>query len=146
MKCFSLWQPWASAVAMGAKKVETRHRPTPYRGTLAIHAAKRYSREQHELANELRAEWEVPLPDPLPLGCVVALAELVDVEVMTPDMIDAQTRLEYRLGGWVEGRFAYRLEDVRALDEPLPLTGRQWIWTPRPSQAAKIHCRARRMQ
>ena len=42
MKAISLWQPWASAVARRAKFNETRHWATSYRGTLAIHAAKRF--------------------------------------------------------------------------------------------------------
>lgn len=41
MRAISLWQPWASAIAVGAKRVETRHWSTTYRGPLAIHAAKR---------------------------------------------------------------------------------------------------------
>ena len=41
MKALSLWQPWASLIAAGVKKVETRHWPTAYRGPIAIHAAKR---------------------------------------------------------------------------------------------------------
>lgn len=39
-RALSLWQPWASLIAVGAKAVETRGWSTPYRGLLAIHAAK----------------------------------------------------------------------------------------------------------
>jgi hypothetical protein len=35
-----LTEPWASLVALGEKRTETRSRHTPYRGPLAIHAAK----------------------------------------------------------------------------------------------------------
>ena len=35
MKAISLWQPWASAVALGSKRVETRSWSTSYRGPLA---------------------------------------------------------------------------------------------------------------
>ena len=41
MKAISLWQPWATAIAVGAKRIETRHWPTKHRGPLMIHAAKR---------------------------------------------------------------------------------------------------------
>jgi len=41
MKAISLWQPWASLVACGAKRFETRSWPTRYRGPLLIHAAKK---------------------------------------------------------------------------------------------------------
>uniref|UniRef100_A0A6M3J354 ASCH domain-containing protein n=1 Tax=viral metagenome TaxID=1070528 RepID=A0A6M3J354_9ZZZZ len=32
MKAISLWQPWASAMALGWKKIETRSWGTSYRG------------------------------------------------------------------------------------------------------------------
>ena len=41
MKALTLWQPWASLVALGVKTIETRSWSTTYRGPLAIHAAKR---------------------------------------------------------------------------------------------------------
>jgi hypothetical protein len=40
MKALTLWQPWASLVAFGEKRVETRCWTTKYRGDIAIHAAK----------------------------------------------------------------------------------------------------------
>lgn len=96
MQAISLWQPWASLVAVGAKWIETRSWPTPYRGRLAIHAT----------ANEkpIRDVWDAQaMLDPaaihilntldqafgwddftykatagsLPRGCVVATANLV---------------------------------------------------------------------
>jgi hypothetical protein len=41
MKAISLWQPWATLVAIGAKTIETRGWSTSYRGPIAIHAAKK---------------------------------------------------------------------------------------------------------
>ena len=38
MKAVTLYQPYASLVAIGAKKFETRSWKTSYRGPLAIHA------------------------------------------------------------------------------------------------------------
>ena len=40
MKALTLTQPWATLVAMGAKRIETRSWTTNYRGPLAIHAGK----------------------------------------------------------------------------------------------------------
>ncbi len=104
MKALTLWQPWASAVAVGAKRIETRAWSTEYRGPLAIHAAKT-KRGVMELAersvplpphhlNSFRRQaervWRAALapafgsPEAhqlltLPLGAVVAVAHLVDV-------------------------------------------------------------------
>jgi hypothetical protein len=41
VKALTLWQPWASLIALERKLVETRSWSTSYRGPLAIHAAKR---------------------------------------------------------------------------------------------------------
>lgn len=38
MRAITLWQPWASLIAIGAKTIETRSWSTAYRGPLAIHA------------------------------------------------------------------------------------------------------------
>jgi len=39
LRIISLTQPWATLVAIGAKRIETRSWATPYRGAVAIHAA-----------------------------------------------------------------------------------------------------------
>jgi hypothetical protein len=56
MKAISLHQPWAAAVAVGIKWIETRSWRTHYRGPLAIHAAKTKS------TDNLRAYYEVITP------------------------------------------------------------------------------------
>src|SRR5690242_8554312 len=45
IKAISLWQPWASLMAIEAKRNETRGKPWKYQGDVAIHAAKLYWRE-----------------------------------------------------------------------------------------------------
>lgn len=40
IKALTLYQPWATLIAIGAKKIETRSWDTKYRGPLAIHASK----------------------------------------------------------------------------------------------------------
>lgn len=39
MKALTIWQPWASLLACGGKRFETRSWATSYRGPIAIHAA-----------------------------------------------------------------------------------------------------------
>lgn len=50
MKAITLTQPWASLVACGAKKIETRSWRTHHRGWIAIHAAKGWTGEDREFA------------------------------------------------------------------------------------------------
>ena len=83
MKALTLHQPWATLVAIGAKRVETRSWATKYRGPLAIHAAKVVRKaEPMPLALVsaihaalLAAHWSKRYP----LGAVVATCTLVDV-------------------------------------------------------------------
>lgn len=39
MKAITIWQPWASLLAIGEKQFETRSWATTYRGPIAIHSA-----------------------------------------------------------------------------------------------------------
>jgi activating signal cointegrator 1 len=56
MKAISLWQPWASLIACGAKPYETRHWAPPAEligHRIAIHAAKKVGPENREFAQDL---------------------------------------------------------------------------------------------
>jgi hypothetical protein len=55
MRAISLWQPWASAIALRLKSNETRGWATTYRGPLAIHAALRFDGQQRAFAETERA-------------------------------------------------------------------------------------------
>lgn len=79
MKAISLWQPWATLVAVGAKHIETRSWGTRYRGPVAIHAAR--------TTVQLNALRECPHFHAVlasgvigfPLGEIIATAHLADV-------------------------------------------------------------------
>jgi hypothetical protein len=137
-------------VALGSKRVETRHWPTDYRGPLAIHAAKR--RVLGELIH-FGAHWNWQgalrgtgvrfggpgLEEVLPFGAVVAVATLADCRPtgsFTVDELDAPRQpdgeyahlyfwTERQMGNFEPGRFGWVLTDVRPLPEPVPFTGRQ---------------------
>jgi hypothetical protein len=49
MKCLSLWQPWATLLVTGHKRVETRGWPIRHRGPLLVHAAKKWNRAAADL-------------------------------------------------------------------------------------------------
>lgn len=57
MKAISLWQPWASLMALGLKTVETRSWETSYKGPLAIQAAKRRVSQVPGLIDMIRNDW-----------------------------------------------------------------------------------------
>jgi hypothetical protein len=95
MRGLSLWQPWASLWACGAKEFETRSRPISYRGPIAIHAAAKSMKSILKDCFPL-GEWDYspdyeakktflnavgfallkPLSE-LPFGAIIATADLI---------------------------------------------------------------------
>ena len=130
MKGLSLHQPWASAIALGWKKNETRSRRLSYRGPLAIHAAKQFSvkdslirqRAQDRLA---AANVPGPVPEEFPRGAIVAVCTLDDV-VRVEDL-PCLTALEAVWGEYARGRFAYILRDIRRV-WPIHFKGMQGLF------------------
>lgn len=152
MKAITIRQPWATLIALGVKRYETRSRPTNVRGRIAIHAGlamplPHYRREDYgqrlRLGEFTVERWNSGLnltgPDglhvfPLPLGAVIATAELVDC---IPTYAHGVPTLERSLGDWSEGRWAWQLDNVCAI-EPIAAKGRQgwWEWEPRTEEGA----------
>lgn len=151
MKAISLWQPWASAMAVGAKTIETRHWPTLVRGSIAIHAAKRCVKGEI-LSLLCRGAWQgaVVMPhiihprsefhvEDLPYGAIVAVGTLVDcrpIETLTVGELDTRRYsdadprklypfTERAFGDYSPGRFGWVFEDVKPLMNPIPFTGKQ---------------------
>jgi hypothetical protein len=140
MKAISLWQPWATAIVLGLKTVETRGWSTKYRGPIAIHAAK--TKAGREMNFSIDTWWEENLHagdykifkaagydtwQQLPFGAVVAVARLSDarrVEELSPGKIEA------RWGDYApsRGRFCWELDNIIPLKIPIPARGRQRLW------------------
>lgn len=122
----TLWEPWASAVAMGYKAHETRGRGTRFRGPLLVHAGKAWSPAQAAARDAFNAvlgsAGRAPLPAPRH-GLVLCVVDLVDsgptLERAPADDVDRV------LGDWSPGRYAWTLANVRAFAEPVPWRGRQ---------------------
>ena len=117
----SLHQPWASLIASGHKRYETRSWPTSYRGPIAIHAAKKIEPDSRLLNLLGAAESDVPR------GAVVAIADLVNCIQMDAHFIEAQSDTERMCGDWSVGRWAWELENIRAI-EPISARGMQGLW------------------
>ncbi len=123
MRALSLWQPWASAVALGLKRIETRHWPTHVRGLIAIHAAKRWTADEQDDAAHFADVYDERLRQP-PLGAIVATAQLTACwpSATLSERISDQERA---FGNYAPGRFGFVLEDIRPLETPLPWRGAQ---------------------
>lgn len=130
IKAITLWQPWASLVAAGVKRHETRHWKTDYRGPIAIHAAQRLDLAgcpDQLCADVLGQFWAKEIP----LGAVVAVARLTACH-QAHIVADHITPADREAGNFARGRFAWELQDIRALIDPVPATGRQGLfnWSP----------------
>lgn len=126
---------------MGLKQYETRSWGTKYRGQILIHAAKRnYAQDAVYLAKQHPAlDTAIAAALPLPRGAVVAIADLANCLEMIEDLskspsvaanIHLQTSLELAVGNWAQGRYAWKLENIRALPEPIECKGNQGLWSP----------------
>lgn len=151
MKAITIWQPWASLLACGAKEFETRSWATSYRGPIAIHAAQRPFNTDPYLDRELYPYADaLGLPDiysfhTLPYGCIIATAELVGCHkivlhggrglssassgwIETDRGIYEPTQKELYFGDWIPGRYAWELANIKLLTEPIPAKGKQGMW------------------
>lgn len=148
MKAITLHQPWATLMAIGAKRIETRSWPTRYRGPLAIHAAKAFPAYAKDLcyAGAIRRllGWpdhdgrvnQVWLDDinarikALPLGAIVGTCRLVhclDTDLI-PRFVSPFTEQEKLLGNYESGRFGWLTEDMKRIDPPIPAIGALGLW------------------
>lgn len=165
MKVLTLTQPWATLVAIGAKKIETRSWSTRYRGPLLIHAAKglgpvggmeglRDLCLREPFFSALKAggiNLDRVDVDALPRGEIVARCELCYCALT--DTLQGQpwcaygsqiwhmTNHERTFGDYTSGRYAWLLDNVQALSEPIPAKGQLGLWefevpTQRPTQPA----------
>jgi activating signal cointegrator 1 len=127
VRALSLTQPWATAVAIGIKQWETRSWPTSVRGEIAIHAAKGFPRWAKDFAQEEQDAGRLPKGQ-LPLGSIVCLAELI--ECRQAETVDKEIGdIERSYGDYSDGRFAFKLINVRPLAEPVLWRGALGFWS-----------------
>jgi ASCH domain. len=144
MKAITILQPWASLIACGAKKIETRSWATKYRGPIAIHAGKGkpsiYDCRDKRIQTALHMS-EVDILQNLKFGKVIAIANLINCQLvakgtynMPSGMYEAILEDGQQIGGneiyfgdLSPDRYAWILDNVRRID-PVPAKGMQRIW------------------
>lgn len=151
MKALTLTQPWATLVAIGAKKIETRSWPTNYRGLLAIHAATGLGPvggeqglmelcRREPFRSKLIAAGYLGTPA-LPRGAIVAVCRLDSIYRITEQGIEGfnpqPPANELAFGDYTPGRYAWVLTEVRA-HEPIETRGYQGLWNWQPPEGWEI--------
>lgn len=149
MKTISLWQPWATLIVIGAKRIETRDWSTGYRGPLAIHAAKQFAQDERETCtmepfrSALIAGGICKLRD-LPLGAVIGTVTLVDC-IKIPEGTPCEGKLlgegklvrgvklppdgdECDFGNFTAGRYAWVMTEPFRFPLPMPYRGERGLF------------------
>ena len=156
LPALTLHQPWASAMSLGLKSVETRDwgsQPNVGRW-LAIHAAKRVDEDEERdvvervaavierrvLAGEdLQAQaeaWRALLqPHAMPRGAVLAVG-LLKRCLPTRDLFPKP--VEASLGNYGPGRVGWCFAPIVALEAPQPASGKQGLWRWEPEDPAAL--------
>jgi ASCH domain len=119
-------QPWAWALIFGGKDIENRDWRTNYRGPIAIHAASRTTRSDHDAAAMfMRNRCDVVCPeyDDLSRGTFQGVMNLTDC---------VDTSSSY----WWIGKHGFVMKDPKPLPEPIPYKGMLGIW-PVPEDVAQ---------
>jgi len=115
-RAITLWQPWAHAIAHGAKRLENRKRKPPaglIGSYIAIHAGKTLRLWDVAWINE-QFGYEFRETE-IPLMAVVATARLDGYVTASSDP-------------WFFGPFGWQLSEVIALPKPVPCRGALGLW------------------
>jgi hypothetical protein len=126
MKALSLTQPWASAIMLGYKKIETRSWKTSYKGRIAIHAAKGFPTWAREFAEVERALGRIP--GKLPFGAIIGFVRICGMQ--KTQSLSNISGLERLYGDYSPGRWAWFLDDIEPLpdDKIVPCKGMLGLW------------------
>lgn len=152
MKAITLWQPYASLVAINKKPHETRSWPTKYRGPIAIHAGVKPAHELDGMTSEaicMAFGWPYDASiaahiRALPHGAIVATAILTEcwkvIQHTSTAVILKQSNGVgedkipidapfLMFGDYGVGRYIWGFANIRALPEPIPGKGKQGLWS-----------------
>lgn len=145
MRALTLQQPYASAIAIGPKRIENR----PWRRTLpaggewvALHAGRTLYEGQS--SDDLHAQmvecgWtDCPLLGDLPRGVLLGVMHVdaivwhrgQDVQIEAP--FDQRSR-RVEMDPWAFGPWCWCIDAVHTLAQPIPCRGMQGLW-PVPGQ------------
>lgn len=166
MKALTLTQPWATLIATGAKRIETRGWGTNYRGLIAIHAAKGLAPVHGKSGlRELCATEPFATalgdtdPDDLPLGAIVTVVRLCDCVPADPKKsaaVSARFRVsddEQHFGFYGDDRWAWLLNPhpqsqlengfYGPFADPIPARGALGLWNVHPDEERLVDERLR---
>lgn len=144
MKAITIIQPWATLIAVGEKRFETRGWSTKHRGLLAIHAGVKVDLDackEPEIAAALARHGYTA--GNLPRGSVLAVTKLEECweidRCFRGDILlekdggntmreDPISKKEQAFGFYDPGRYAWELGDLWRLPQPVLAKGKLSLW------------------
>ena len=114
MRALTIWQPWASLIVYGPKRIENRNRKPWARlvgQVIGIHAARR-----EDAHSESHYAKRYKLSRPLPHGALLGFARIVGTVHASDDE-------------WFVGPVGIKLAVVTAYPAPVPMKGAQGYWS-----------------
>lgn len=157
MKVITLTQPYATLIAVGEKRIETRSWATRHRGRIAIHAGIGLEPvggmaglvrliESEPFASVLRPHLSGYTPEEraadLPRGAIVAVATLT--ACIPTLMMDERyppshaAPHEFAFGDYHAGRYAWVLKSVENLHDGIACKGALGLWNPPKEARAEL--------
>lgn len=134
MKALSLWEPWATLIRLGHKRVETRHWSTSYRGPLAICAAQGGlgNAELKAFLEELWVDHGISLhPDDMYNGhavAVVHMAACIPTEQLhARGFLEREFKDQLPFGNFGPDRYGWIFKGMETL-APFPVNGHQGLF------------------
>lgn len=140
-RALPVWQPWASLIVNGFKRVETRHWPLPEKlwgEPIGIHATK--TRDHLHLLAESPFDAYFSVDDledlaqvseQLPLGAIIGYVRFSRCAQMTEQTIAALEETkpdEHAFGDYRPGRYAWVIAESHRFEEPAPWKGQQGMF------------------
>ena len=133
VRVLTLHQPWATLIVQKHKKYETRSWGTKFRGSLFIHAGKLLNKEYSALPEVSKLIGNSNIP----LGSIVAVCELSKI-FRSEDVRDSLEKNELLCGDFGDGRYAWQLDNMQILSEPVSCAGHQGLWIPSESLVKQV--------
>ena len=129
VKAITLYQPWASLIVAGAKRFETRHWGTAYRGPLVIHAGRTLEVDtRNRLFVRFLMESGIGDWNRLPLGAAVGVTWLQGCwrgQSVLPHIDEREQAFGYFNA---PERVAWEMVNPVAFEQPIPMRGKQGLW------------------
>lgn len=141
LKTISLWQPWATLLVTGAKKIETRSWKPQEAGWYAIHATQTLPTDRFDLCFDRPFSKYISHPRHLPLGGIIGIVHVAGF-YPTEDVRRTISEDERAFGDYTDGRWAWVTDWQYELRLPVPIRGHQSVWNFQPTSPIAAEIRA----